>query len=197
MTEINTGEWRAIISDAGGWVASPEDVGQALALPGSNMISVRRGSALPEEYGGYRATRDGEYFRDIFFRISVEDLEEDFRAEAWELAQRAAWGMNQDPAFVARMTAGASADFEGGADYGDRTMIAELRAAAKRVREGAPVDPAHIAVWLECVAIDEKSEHESAARFKERFNALQLARAVNAAAAQASPAEETLEAGHA
>ncbi len=89
-----------------------------------------------------------------------------------------------------REAAGAAADEY--ASRGDEAVIAELRRAAKAVGEGAAVDPVALSAWLYCVALDEKYDHESAARLKERYNALHLARAINAAAdSSADPVEAT------
>lgn len=97
-TKINDGEWRAVIADVTGWVAdTPEEIDAALADPGSEQVSIRRGSALPDEEGHCSGDNWGQ---DVFMEIDLEDLDADVRREFYGLALKAAWGMNQDPEAV-------------------------------------------------------------------------------------------------
>lgn len=93
--KINTGEWRAFIADVHGWVADcPEEIEAGLTDPGSDQLSIRRGSALPDEEGHLSGDCHGQ---DVFFEVDLETMDENVRREAYGLALRAAWGMNQDP----------------------------------------------------------------------------------------------------
>lgn len=98
MPNAKINEWRAFISDVHGWVADcPEEIDASLADPGTDQISIRRGSALPDAEGHLSGDSFGQ---DVFCEIDLESMDEPVRREVWGLALRAAWGMNQDPDVV-------------------------------------------------------------------------------------------------
>lgn len=90
--KINDGEWRAFLSWPDGHVATdPADV-EEMFEDANGTISIRRGSALPDEEG--KLPREWKPL-DIFGEADLEEIEPEDRAASWELAQKAAWGMNQ------------------------------------------------------------------------------------------------------
>lgn len=98
-TEIDKNLWQAFISEPYGFCyTDPDEIAEQLADENAEAteISIRRRSALPtNKDGGLR--HPGTYTSaDIFVEIDLEDIDEpEDRVAAWELAKKAAWGMNQ------------------------------------------------------------------------------------------------------
>lgn len=88
--------WRAVAHTESGFIFDdPEEaIREAFADETDAVISIRRGSALPSDDddglpGSYASA-------DVFFEDDLSDLDDETEAfEVWELAQKAAWGMNQ------------------------------------------------------------------------------------------------------
>lgn len=104
MPEIDTSKWQAILADNLGFVATDEETVKELLADGVGAISIRRRGALPTERHGCLRLGDWQSL-DVFGAVGVEFIDEEDRAEAWELAQRAAWGMNQPIDVVERAVA--------------------------------------------------------------------------------------------
>ncbi len=103
MSEIDTSKWQAFLCDGQGFVATDEETFKEWLTDGVGTISIRRGGALPSERDGRMRIGDWKEL-EVFGEVGVEFIEEENRAEAWELAQRAAWGMNQPADAVEKLT---------------------------------------------------------------------------------------------
>lgn len=90
----DTTQWRAFLSEPGGWIVDhPDDIAHMLGDEDARgEISIRRGTALPDEHGHL----PGSYTAaDVFMELDLDDVEIEDAEEVWRLAQAAAWGMSQ------------------------------------------------------------------------------------------------------
>lgn len=96
--ETKTDQWQAFLSHPYGFCyTDPEEIAAVVADKNAEAeISIRRGTALPTEKDGGVRLPGTCFSSDLFVEICLDDLDEpEGRAEAWELAQKAAAGMNQ------------------------------------------------------------------------------------------------------
>lgn len=91
--KIESGGWQAFLSTPDGYVTADEYEIAEMFEDARGEISIRRGSALPDEEGKLPGSYQGE---DIFIEVDLDSYEPDYLPQVWELAQKAAWGMNQE-----------------------------------------------------------------------------------------------------
>lgn len=97
-TKIDPNLWQAFLSEPYGFCyTNPAEIAAELADPETEIaeISIRRGSALPTDRDGGLRLPGTHYAGDVFMDIRLDDIEPEDWAATWELAQKAAWGMNQ------------------------------------------------------------------------------------------------------
>lgn len=86
-------EWHAYVADVDGQVLTdPAEISSLLQHDGGT-ISIRRGSALPNQ-GGRLPGLDEHERMDLFGEIYLDDLEPDSAEQVWQLTQAATTGMN-------------------------------------------------------------------------------------------------------
>lgn len=97
MPEINEhlrGPWKAILSQHGDVLEGPDPLG-GLDVGDEVDISIRRGSALPDEFGSLPGTCFTGDVIDLWDDLYVEDGDDSTSADArWSQAQAMADGLN-------------------------------------------------------------------------------------------------------
>ncbi len=104
-------QWRAYLSEPHGWLINdPDEIAELFASEDpEGRITICRGTAGPTDEGRL----SGNYAcADKFLEIDLQDVEVEVMAETWELAQRAAWGMNQPPSVLDQSSEGAGGEDE-------------------------------------------------------------------------------------
>lgn len=90
MTDRN---WIAYIADADHRIITDPEAIASLLTHESGTISIRRGSALPNNNGQLPGLDEHDRL-DVFGELDLDDVHPDDAAEIWKLTQAAATGMN-------------------------------------------------------------------------------------------------------